>query len=199
MKILISEDHELFRDGLVSLLKDVFDSLEIIESPDFCTTQTLLHQHQDIDLLLFDICLPGTTGLEGLKQVKQTFPVLPLVVISTVNQQASIQNMIQLGADGFISKTSARKQIIQGLKDVLKGEKIIVSEDPGQAVINLSPRQKDIIEHLDQGLSNKEIAGKLNLSSTTVRDYVSDIFRLFCCDNRTQLAMQVRKLGYIID
>ena len=199
VKVLISEDHELYRDGLRLLLQQLLTDVEILESGDFDTTRAVLAADQDIALVLFDIQMPGTSGLNGLKEIKTRYPALPLVVVSTVDQQASIQQMLQLGADGFIAKTSSKDTILKALKDVLAGELVIVSDRGAAQPVALSSRQIDILELLAQGLSNKTIATRLNISPATVREYVSDILKLFDSENRTQAVLKARQMGFILD
>ena len=199
IKVLISEDHELYRDGLRLLLQQLLSDVQIFESGDFETTRTILVTHPDIALVLFDIQIPGTTGLNGLEEIKTSYPALPLVVVSTVDQQASIQQMLQLGADGFIAKTSSKETMLRALKDVMAGELVIISDRDNTRPVMLSPRQIDILELLVQGLPNKTIAAKLNISPATVREYVSDILKLFDSDNRTQAVLKARQMGFILD
>lgn len=199
IKILISEDHELYRDGLRLLIEQHFPEADIIESGDFDATRQALAAHRDIALVLLDIQMPGTSGLEGLKGVKTHHPALPVVVISTIDQQASIQQMLQLGADGFIAKTSSKEIMLQALKDVMAGELVIISDHNNPKPVSLSPRQVDTLELLAQGLPNKAIASKLNISPATVREYVSDLMKLFDTDNRTQTVLKARQMGFILD
>ena len=198
VKIVITEDHELYRDALGTLVLEAFPGVQVIESGDFPTTLSLLGAHSDVALVLFDIHIPGTSGLNGLKEIKVRYPALPLVVVSTVDYQASIQQMLQLGADGFISKTSSRALMVRALRDVMEGEVVILSGRDNDDVVILSPRQIDTLELLAQGLPNKEIAARLNIAPTTVREYVSDILGLFKCDNRTQAVLKARQLGFIL-
>jgi DNA-binding NarL/FixJ family response regulator len=198
VKILLSEDHELYRDGLRMLLHDTFSDIQVLESDSFLKTKTILAEQQNIALVLFDINMPGTSGLNGLKEIKAAYPALPLVVVSTVDCRASIQQMLQLGADGFISKTSSKAVMIQALRDAINGEMVVINGHDCTDLISLSPRQIDTLALLAKGLSNKEIATKLNISVGTVRDHVSDILHLFECDNRTQLVLKACELGYIL-
>lgn len=198
VKIVITEDHELYRDALGTLVLEAFPGVQVIESGDFPTTLSLLDAHSDVALVLFDIHIPGTSGLNGLKEIKARYPALPLVVVSTVDYQASIQQMLQLGADGFIAKTSSRAMMVRALRDVMEGEVVILSGRDNDDIVALSPRQIDTLELLAQGLPNKEIAARLNIAPTTVREYVSDILGLFKCDNRTQAVLKARQLGFIL-
>ena len=199
IKILVSEDHALYRDGLRLLLQQIFTNVHIMESGDFETTRALLAAHQDIALVLLDILMPGTSGLEGLKEIKDRYPALPLVVISTVDQQASIRRILQLGADGFIAKTSSKDTMLKALKDVMEGELVVISDQGHTQPVTLSPRQVDTLELLAQGLPNKTIAARLHISPATVREYVSDILELFGSDNRTQAVLKARQMGFVLD
>ncbi len=199
IKVLVSEDHELYRDGLGLLLREAFFGVQIIESGDFATTKNCLTDHQDIALVLFDIHIPGTSGLEGLKEVKALYPALPLVVVSTIDRQASIEQMLQLGADGFIAKTSSKTVMVQALQDIMKGERVIISGQENTETIVLSPRQLDVLKYLSLGMPNKDIASTLKITHATVREHVSAILALFSCENRTQVVLKARRLGFILD
>lgn len=198
IKVLVIEDHELYREGLELLLKEVIPGVQLVAAADFPSARHALATHADIALILLDIQIPGTSGLEGLEAIKNAYPALPLVVISSVNHYASIRQMLNLGADGFIAKSSSKTTMIQALHDVLNGEKVIVGEQAAADVISLSPRQLTILELMALGLSNKEIAAQLHISPATVREYVSDLLFLFSCDNRTQAVLKARSLGFIL-
>lgn len=199
IKILITEDHELYRDGLRLLLQETLPEVHVIEASDFATTRASLTAHQDIALVLFDIHIPGTTGLEGLKEIKSSHPALPVVVISTADRQASIQQMLQAGADGFIAKSSSKATMVKALQDILEGEVVIVSGEDVAEPVTLSPRQFATLELLASGLPNKEIAAHLDISPATAREHVSDLLGLLECDNRTQAVLKARRLGFILD
>lgn len=199
VKVLITEDHELYRDGLRLLLQEVFPEVQVIEAGDFPAAMVTLTSHQDIALVLFDIHIPGTSGLNGLKEIKTLYPALPLVIVSTVDHHASIQQMLQLGADGFIAKTSSKATIVKALRDIMEGEVVIIGGQDNAEPAVLSPRQVATLELLALGLPNKEIAAQLNISPATVREYVSDLLKLFNCDNRTQAVLKARQLGFILD
>lgn len=198
-KVLISEDHELFRDGLRLLLDEAFTELEIVESSDFAATKRILQSERDISLVLFDIHIPGTSGLNGLKEIKTLYPALPLVVISAMDNQYGVQQMLQLGADGFITKTCPRDAMIQALKNIEKGELVIVTDNSDGAPLPITPRQLETLRLMSHGMTNKEIAKALNISPTTAREHVSGILDLLDCENRTQAVVKSRDLGILID
>ncbi|MCC4271801.1 response regulator transcription factor [Marinobacter nauticus] len=197
--VLTIEDHELYRDGLRLLVQEAIPGAVVIEASDFPSARSALKNHPEIALVLLDIHVPGTRGLNGLEQIKSGFVALPVVVISSVDQPASIQQMLRLGADGFIAKSSQKPVMIQALKDVMAGETVTISGQDSDELPALSPRQIATLELMAMGLANKQIAIQLTISPTTVRDYVSEILALFNCDNRTQAVLKARRLGYILD
>ncbi len=198
LKVLVIEDHELYREGLELLLNEVIPGVHLVSAADFPGARQALATHADIALILLDIQIPGTTGLEGLEAIKNAYPALPLVVVSSVNHYASIQQMLNLGADGFIAKSCSKATMLQALQDVLNGEKVIVGEQAAADVLSLSPRQLTTLELMALGLSNKEIAAQLHISPATVREYVSDLLLIFSCENRTQAVLKARSLGFIL-
>ena len=198
VKVLISEDHALFRDGLRLMLADVFGDVEILESANFETTRQILSSHNDISLVLFDIHMPGTTGLCGLEEVKRLYPALPLVVVSATDNHFSIQKMIQLGADGFIAKSCSKEDMVNSLHRVAAGELVVVAENgPGRSV-HISPRQIETLELMAKGMTNKEIADVMSIAPSTVKEYVSDILNRLECENRTQAVIKSRDLGIFL-
>lgn len=198
-QVLITEDHELFRDGLRRLVIEAIPDAEIIEATDFPSTARAIENHAHLALVLFDIHIPGTRGLDGLSALKQQHPALPVIVVSTVDQQFSVQQMLQLGADGFIAKSCSKATMVNALRDIMAGETVVIGERDAGTAVMLSPRQLATLELLAQGLPNKEIATALNLSPATVREYVSEILTRFDCDNRIQAVIKARQLGFILD
>ncbi|WP_430461071.1 response regulator [Thalassolituus sp. LLYu03] len=199
LKVLIAEDHELYRDGLRLLLQQAFADIQIIEAGDFSAVKAALLQHPDLALVLLDIQMPGTSGLSGLEDIKRRYPALPTVIVSTVDQYASIRQMLHSGADGFIAKTSSKDTMLQALMDIMAGDLVIITDNASQQPVTLSPRQIDILKLLVQGLSNKEMASTLDISAATVREHVSAILLLLDSSNRTQAALKARQLGFILD
>ncbi|MFT6600644.1 MAG: DNA-binding NarL/FixJ family response regulator [Alloalcanivorax sp.] len=199
VKILITEDHELFRDGLRRLVEEAVPAVDLIEAGDFQGAKAVLATHPDLALLLLDLQIPGTRGVEGLKAIKAAHPALPVVVVSSVDHHASIQEILRAGADGFIGKTCSKAVMVQALRDILDGEMVVLGDREPAGPPALSPRQLATLELLAQGLPNKEIAARLNIAPATVREYVSELLALFEAENRTQAVLKARRLGFILD
>ncbi|EAR10436.1 response regulator transcription factor [Reinekea blandensis] len=198
MTVLITEDHELYRDGLRLLVEEAIPGVRLLEASDFPETLSALAANNDIAILFLDIQIPGTKGLDGLKEIKARYPVLPVIVVSTVDHDASIQQMLRLGADCFIAKSSPRAVMIDALQSVVNGERVVISARRDES-ITLTPRQLETLELLALGLPNKEIASQMTISPATVREYVSDLLIAFDCDNRTQLVLKAHQLGFILE
>lgn len=198
MKILIAEDHELYSDGLQLMLDELEERVEIITASDFPSALASATHYPDIQLMLLDIGLPGTRCLEGVKTMREEFPLLPIVVISALEMDANVRNVMDLGVNGFISKSTPKSALLRALKEVLQGEVVVVA-DLKDEVINLSKRQLETLSLMVEGLSNKQIANNLGLAETTVRDYVSDIFKQLQVDNRVQAVVAAKRLGIIMD
>ena len=198
-KILITEDHDLYRDGLKSLITSMYSKLEILEAADYSSTLEHLKNHKDIYFLLLDIKIPGTQGLDAIKNIRKRFPTLTIIIVSVVDFHESIDHMLALGANGFISKTTAKDNMIRAIKAILAGEQIVISEHDIRERIELSPRQTDTLRLMVEGKPNKEIAEFLGISNATVREHVSHIFRQLDVKNRTQAVLLAKKRGFFLD
>jgi DNA-binding NarL/FixJ family response regulator len=199
LKIVIAEDHDLYRDGLRLLVQDLDGQVEVLEAADFPSTLKHLNAHLDVSLLLLDIKLPGTQELDGLKEIRQTFPLLPIVVISTLDLSASVRNMLRAGANGFIAKSMAKEKMLSALKSVLSGELVVLTENPGEELVEFSPRQMETLRLLAKGYSNKTIANILGITPTTVREYISIIMQQLDVENRVQAVIEAKNRGFILD
>jgi len=198
-KILIAEDHEMYRDGLKLLIQQTIDDPELFLAEDYPSTQRILHEQPDIDLLLLDIKLPGTQNLDGLKEIRSHYPTLTIIVISTLDFDLSIRNMIQLGANGFITKASHKSEMKQAIMDILAGNLVILSDNPAPPTLDLTQREMDTLQLISQGLSNKEIALQLHITPSTAKEYVSKIIKKLNAKNRTQAVLSAQKLGLLLD
>ncbi|MBU2710940.1 response regulator transcription factor [Zooshikella harenae] len=199
LKFLIAEDHDLYREGLLNLLKETFVGCTIIESGDFPTAYTLIEEHRDLSLLILDIQLPGTERLDGLKLLRYQFPLLPIVVISALEMGANVQNIMAAGANGFISKAVKKSQMQEGLQAVLMRGEMVAITNCSHTLPPFSPRHIETLDLLAEGLTNKGIANKLGISEITVRQYMSEIFNYLQVDNRTQAVIVAKKYGILID
>jgi DNA-binding NarL/FixJ family response regulator len=211
MKILIADDHELFRDGLRHVLDQLGGSLTIVEASDFSQAVAAVEREPDIDIVLLDLAMPGMTWNEGLQRLKELLPeTVPLIVLSASDDRRHVLQAVNMGAAGFIPKTSSSRVMLSALKLVLSGGVYLppalleqsASQGDGlsplaneNAVSFLTPRQREVLALLGQGKSNKEIARVLQLAEGTVKLHVTAILKALNVNNRTRAVVAASQLG----
>lgn len=211
MKILIADDHELFRDGLRHVLDQLGGTLTIVEASDFTQAVAVVESEKDIDIVLLDLAMPGVPWNEGLQRLKELLPeTVPVVVLSASDDRRHVLQAVNLGASGFIPKTSSSRVMLSALKLVLSGGVYLPpalleqggSQSDGygsmaseHAVSFLTPRQREVLTLLGQGKSNKEIARVLQLAEGTVKLHVTAILKALNVNNRTRAVVAASQLG----
>jgi two-component system, NarL family, nitrate/nitrite response regulator NarL len=208
--ILVVDDHPLFRQGVDSLLRQMLPGSTVLGADDVQAGLQLAERHPDIRLVLLDRNLPRMSGLAALPLFRQLLPAARLVVVSADEQAADARAALAAGAQGFLPK-SARPSVIQNaLKLVLDGsvyvppllldEQIrVVGADSAAAVDEhgLTQRQRQVLEKLCAGRSNKEIARDLHLAENTVKVHISAIFRALNVVSRTQAVLAAHERNIV--
>ena len=206
LKILIADDHELFLDGLRMVLGDLDDDMQIDTVRNHLELQEKADGKTPYDLILTDLAMPGLNWHESLRQLKEHYPNTPIVVLSAVSDPENVLQAIDIGASGFIPKTSSAKIILSALHLVLSGglylpSELIESQDKEQSAAKvkglLTPRQLDVLRLMGQGKPNKIIARELDLSEGTVKLHVTSILKALNVTNRTGAVITGRNLGLI--
>lgn len=211
MKILIADDHELFREGLRHVLGQLEDNVDIIEAGDFSQAFDLAGSNPDIDIVLLDLNMPGANWDEGLPHLRATLPPdVPVVVLSAADDRRSVLQAVEMGAAGYIPKTSSSRVMLSALKLVLSGgvylpPALIERSTPRgeglnpavveQAMSILTPRQREVLSLLGEGKSNKEIARILELAEGTVKLHVTAILKALNVNNRTRAVVAAAQMG----
>ena len=203
MKILVIDDHGLFREGLCHVLNELDASMQILEAADFDRAWNYVNTNPNLDLVLLDLNLPGKDGFSVLDSFTKHYPTIPVVIVSASNQRSDVQRALDAGAMGFIPKESTSKVMLGALRLILDGG-IYVPSSLSQHVLptvtdankhGLTTRQLDVLSLLVQGCSNKEIAARMSLAEATVKMHVTAIMKTLGVANRTQAAMAAEKLG----
>ncbi len=209
MRILLADDHPLFREGVKPVLMKLAPEVEIFEAKDYPTAFDLARQHAEIDLALLDLYMPGMTGIEGVRGFRAHFPHIPVVVLSAAEEHDHIQNLLANGALGFIGKASPSEVILSALNLVLaggvyvppsmlahgvEGENNMVELENGTRE-TLTRRQIDVLRELAKGLNNKQIAKNLNVTEGTVKIHLASIFRILNVSSRTEALLFAQKMG----
>ncbi len=213
MKILIADDHELFRDGLRLVLGELGPDLQVIEASSYDQTLEIANREDGLDLVLLDLVMPGMPWNEGLGALKRRLPKVPVVILSASEERRLVLEAVRLGAAGFIPKTSSSKVMLSALRLVMSGgvylppalidETSVMggrSAEPAHSELSLdaaplTPRQREVLALLGQGKSNKEIARILNLSEGTVKLHVTAILKALNVNNRTGAVVAASRLG----
>ncbi len=216
IKVLLVDDHALFRDGMRYVLQQLADEVEIIDTGNFTEALKLVNENPNIDLALLDLNMPDSEGVPSLQLFHQRFPEIPLVVVSGSDQRDDIENVMNLGAMGFISKMSPSKVMLSALRMVMDGGVYLPPQLLQQAVakiesgMNLSdkrsqraskygltPRQLQVLQYIGAGLSNKDIARKLDLAEGTVKIHVAAIYQALHVSTRLDAVATARRFGFI--
>lgn len=208
MRILIVDDHALFREGLCHVLNALDDSVNILEAADYDSTLLQASEHADLDLVLLDLNMPGKDGFAVLATFVEKYPALPVVMLSGSSQRKDIQRALDTGAVGYIPKNTTSVVILNALRLILSGGTYVPQIMAKQAEPNansansetpdITPRQLQVLCLLIKGCSNKEIANKMQLAEATIKMHVTAILKNLRVSNRTQAAMAAQELGLSI-
>lgn len=207
MKIILADDHTLFRDGFVLLLKQLEADAEVITAGSLEEALEQARAHPDADLLLLDLQMPGMQGLVSVQAVMRDFPSLPVAILSASDSRQVMEALLAAGAAGFIPKSSSAQVMLSALKLILAGGVYLPAQllDSGQGAAGaaaakggpLTPRQLDVLRLLCEGKSNKLICRELDLGEGTVKAHIAAIFRALNVNNRTEAALEARRLGLL--
>jgi DNA-binding NarL/FixJ family response regulator len=207
LKFIIADDHPLFRGALRQVLEKISADVNIVEVGDFESVIQLIKDQDDFDLLLLDLTMPGGTGLSGLMNLKAIQPALPVIIVSGTDDNVTISRALELGASGFIPKSTSMDGIGEAVRAVLNGDiwlpaGVDVSgqtDEETRALLDrirtLTPQQLRVLTMLGEGLLNKQIAYELSVSEATVKAHVSAVLQKLNVDSRTQAVIVLSKIG----
>ena len=199
MKILIIDDHALFRAGLRMLLSTIGNNVQCLEAGSIAGALALIAQHPDIQLCLLDLTLKNEHGLEAIQRIKEVAPQVAVVVVSGSDDNDTISSCIDAGAMSFIPKSATPDVLKQALRHILKGavylpDQITSAVDSSARAAQLTPRQQQVLQALSRGLPNKLIARELNLSENTIKEYIAAVFAALGVRNRTEAVIKASRL-----
>jgi len=205
--VVIADDHPLFRDALKQAIESLLPDCSCPTAGDLDSVCELLRSLDSIDLILLDLTMPGVSGFSGLISVRAEFPEIPVIVVSATEDPGTIRKCLDLGASGFIPKSSGSELITDGIRTVLSGEIFVPpyvdldSEGDSETdqlirkLQSLTPQQTRVLSMLGKGLLNKQIAYELGVSEATVKAHVSAILLKLDADSRTQAVIIMNKIG----
>jgi DNA-binding NarL/FixJ family response regulator len=205
-RIIIVDDHPLFRDALRQALSDKFKELEISEAGSLDGLASAIEETSEVDLVLLDLTMPGVKGFSGLMYLRAQYPEIPVVVVSANEEPAAIRRCLEFGASGFVPKSLPVDTIREAVAAVLDGavwtppdlDLNAVAGDEASDLVSrlatLTPQQVRVLMMLSEGLLNKQIAFQLHVSEATVKAHVSAILQKLGVDSRTQAVIAVNRI-----
>jgi len=205
VKILLVDDHALFRAGLVHVLRQLDSDAQIIEAGNCAQALAAAATNTDLSLVLLDLHMPDGNGLVTLDTLKERYPGLVMVVLSASESRQDMQNAIKKGALGFIPKSETPEVMLSALRLVIAGGVYVppqlIDRKPDQqnpqddkASPNLTPRQLQVLALAIDGKPYKIIARELGLAEPTVKTHLIAAFRALGVSNRMQAARKVQEL-----
>lgn len=206
IKIVIADDHKLFRDGIRALLQK-YDFLEVIGEAENGKTLIELAKQTNPDLVLIDLTMPVLNGLDTIPILKKELPEMGIIVLSMHEDGNYILKSIQLGANAYLFKNVDEDELLLAIKKVSSGEKYFnsrVSELMIESIkkgeeeqVHITAREKEILQHVANGLSTKMIAEKLFLSSRTVETHRVNIMKKLKVSNTAELIKKSSELDLL--
>ena len=204
-RVVIADDHPLFRGALRETLAKLFPQAGIVEVGSFDELQSLIDRDSAVDLVLLDLTMPGARGFSGLMYLRGQYPQIPVIVVSANTEPGVVRRCIEFGASGFIPKTTSVEQMRTAIRSVLEGGAWVPPDielgdsDPETSDIvarlaSLTPQQMRVLMMLSEGLLNKQIAHELSVSEATVKAHVSAILQKLGVESRTQAVITAAKI-----
>ncbi|MDX8126786.1 response regulator transcription factor [Methylomonas sp. OY6] len=214
MHILLVDDHTLFREALLHVLKQLADNVLVYEAANATEAVQLITHTRNLDMVLLDIDLPDMDGLTALPELRALAPTIPVVVLSGSEMSQHVKTALDKGAVGYIPKSCSGHEMLTALRIVLQGDIYIpprlLGKLGGQSPIDtldgeilatqtlLTARQIEVLELMGKGLPNKTIARNLNLAEGTVKLHVAAILRALAVGNRTQAVTEAVRRGVLL-
>ncbi|CAA0116013.1 response regulator transcription factor [Zhongshania aliphaticivorans] len=205
--IIIADDHPLFREAIRNATQQRFPDALIAETASLDETLAYIEQHSDVDLVLLDLNMPGMDGLNGIVNLRSTYPDVPVVILSAEEDKNIVLQSMTYGAVGFITKSMPREKIIAAIEQILDGQAFLPPDIirraasnshsrrqdntgiPTEIISSLTRRQLLVFERMAKGESNKQIGYELSIAETTVKAHVSAILRKLKVQNRMKAVL----------
>jgi DNA-binding NarL/FixJ family response regulator len=200
---LIVDDHQLFREGLVYILKSLEEGVTILQAANYDGALDIMDEHADLDMVLLDLKMPGLDGFSLLETARISYPKLPVAVLSATKDRKEMQRAIDLSAVGFIPKDTSGKLLINAVRMMLDGGMYLPQEMAGQGEqrtvgrVELTPRQFDVLNMIAAGASNKVISADLGITESTIKMHTTAVFKVLGVSSRTQAALVAQERGLI--
>jgi len=204
----VADDHPLFRNAILEVIKRHYPDSVVAESMDLDSTISDLEHNDDTDLLLLDLHMPGSQDLFGLIMVREKFPSIPVAIISADEETSTINRAMGHGACGYIPKSCSPQTIYAAIATLLDGGRWVPEElrnnltpvdseekDLAAKIATLTPQQYRVLCYLREGWLNKQIGFELGVTEATIKAHLTMIFRKLGITNRTQAVIMLSKMS----
>jgi len=206
-KILIADDHPLFREALQRVAVEVFPEHVILEV-ESCDQAVSIMDDQSVELIFLDLKMPGMNGFNGLVALRNAAPSVPIIVVSATDDRETIREAITYGASGFMPKSLKKEEMVAAVLHVLEGKIFVPLAASGlgerghdrsdvklaESISQLTDQQRVVLQLLVTGKPNKQIAYELDIVESTVKAHVSAILRKLKVHSRTQAVIKASKI-----
>lgn len=208
IRVLIADDHPLFRQGIKQILELEKDIIVVAQAANGNDAVQLAREHKP-DVILMDINMPGSNGLQAIKEIKDENISSKIIVLTIHEDREYLIKTIQMGAEGYVLKDAEPQVLIDAIRNVHIGQSYIQPNMTKELVMEfnrltlhnkdrngenrLTAREREVLKLIAEGMINKEIATKLYISEKTVKNHVSSIFRKLNVSDRTQAAIYAIK------
>jgi two-component system, NarL family, nitrate/nitrite response regulator NarL len=212
MKILIVDDHPIYRKGLISLLDRMEPNTSLLQANDAAQALALIAENDDLDVVILDLVIPGMEGLRAIAEFGKIRPELPVIILASSENPADVRSALTNGALGYVPKSAAEHTLLSAIRVVLNGDVYVppfvivdtASVQPGALKTApppdrpvLTDRQIEVLQRISAGQPNKIIASELGLSEKTIKSHITAIFKALNVMNRSQAAAAGREAGLI--
>jgi two-component system nitrate/nitrite response regulator NarL len=212
MKILVVDDHPIYRKGLVALLDQMEPDAVLLQANDAAQALVVIAEHDDLDVVILDLLIPGMDGLRAIAEFGQIRPELPVIILSSSENPADVRSALANGALGYVPKSAAEHTLLSAIRVVLNGDVyvppfvIVETASTQSGALKtaarsdrpvLTDRQIEVLQRISAGQLNKIIAAELGLSEKTVKSHITAIFKALNVMNRSQAAAAGREAGLI--
>ena len=210
LRVVVVDDHEVFRRGLVPLLEQ--RGIRVIGEAGLAADGIRQASELSPDVVLMDLNMPGMSGIEATQRLSAAAPLVRVLVLTVAADQRNVTDALLAGACGYLVKDASIDQIIEGIKAAARGESLISPRiasqlvlrlreppeiEPSLAGAELTPRESEVLEMVARGIDNREIAKALYLSQHTVKNHVSSILVKLQVQNRIQAAVHAVRKGLV--
>ncbi|SMF56589.1 two component transcriptional regulator, LuxR family [Alteromonadaceae bacterium Bs31] len=201
----IADDHPLFRNAILGVIQLHYPDAKVTQSTNLEDTISALEANGEIDLLLLDLHMPGSSDLFGLVMVREKFASVPVAIISAIEEEATVSRAMGHGACGYIPKSCTPQLIQKAIESIMNGDRWLpedfknnlhpVAEQEknlAQKIATLTPQQYRVLNFLREGWLNKQIAYEMGVTEATIKAHITAIFRKLGTTNRTQAVIMMK-------